>query len=330
MTLILSAICAHQRGSLHPLDYAVQVSDRLLTHRIRDRQKVFDCRSNKTLIYRAKDAFVSIGYAGLAYIDKMPTDEWIAERLWGDSLPPRLPEEPGCLQLSGRAGGPCVRFGRPSLLDIGMTILRIKEDLECTLSLASNIEISIIGWQQSNKHCRPIAVQLIKQEDKEHVSLFHCIPRIWCGMVLLHNGISLSREYWKQKVREPAGKRWPVSSDEILGIFINTAREVSSLNSAVGKHLMCIKMYPELVAEVTFFEDEDHYESRGGKNIRVRYLPWLIGVRSLFSPRWIVSRQIYQFDGVKVVVHGAEPDEGGFRLISFAQRRRPWPPRIGG
>jgi hypothetical protein len=63
-------------------NYFVQVSDRLVTGGSRS-----DPCANKTVVYRARDALVSIGYSGIAYVDQTPTDDWIVEHLWGNSLP---------------------------------------------------------------------------------------------------------------------------------------------------------------------------------------------------------------------------------------------------
>jgi hypothetical protein len=52
----------------------VQVSDRLLTALQQGKSREFDPIANKTLVYRANDALVSIGYSGIAYIDNMPTE----------------------------------------------------------------------------------------------------------------------------------------------------------------------------------------------------------------------------------------------------------------
>jgi hypothetical protein len=46
-----------------------------------------DAVSNKVLVYRARNALVAIGYAGVAYVQGVPTDQWIAEKLWGEPLP---------------------------------------------------------------------------------------------------------------------------------------------------------------------------------------------------------------------------------------------------
>lgn len=76
MTLVLTLVTTR---------YVVQVADRLVT----TDGKRFDPTSNKSLIYLGRNAIVAIAYSGLAYLEGIPTDEWIAQTLWGRKLPRR-------------------------------------------------------------------------------------------------------------------------------------------------------------------------------------------------------------------------------------------------
>jgi hypothetical protein len=79
-----------QTFSLATAEYVLQVSDRLVT-----RAKVgasalthvpFDPDANKNIIFRARDGIVAISFSGNAFIRGVPTDRWIAERLYGSAL----------------------------------------------------------------------------------------------------------------------------------------------------------------------------------------------------------------------------------------------------
>src|SRR5208337_1465023 len=99
MSIVLTAACRL---------FTMQVSDRLITEiRPADRatnqpgaSRPFDALSNKSIVFRAQNAIVSMAYVGSAYLDGKPTDEWIAEQLWGEPLTDRTPD--------GRVG---MRFG---------------------------------------------------------------------------------------------------------------------------------------------------------------------------------------------------------------------------
>jgi hypothetical protein len=74
VTLILTRVSP--RGAL-------QVTDRLVTFAKGD---PFDILANKNILYICRDAAVTIGYTGVAYIDRVPTDVFIAQQLSGLDL----------------------------------------------------------------------------------------------------------------------------------------------------------------------------------------------------------------------------------------------------
>lgn len=73
MTLILTLVTPSQ---------VLQVSDRLVTRGT----SRFDEFANKNVIFLAKNALVTIGYSGLAYLDGVPTDHWLAEQIVDETL----------------------------------------------------------------------------------------------------------------------------------------------------------------------------------------------------------------------------------------------------
>jgi hypothetical protein len=91
MSLVLTAACRL---------FTMQVSDRLISTEHQRTDPPEYALSNKSIVYLALNAIVSMGYVGTAYLEGRPTDEWIAERLWGERLKDRTRD--------GRIG---VRFG---------------------------------------------------------------------------------------------------------------------------------------------------------------------------------------------------------------------------
>ena len=131
MTLVLTLVTTR---------YVMQVADRLVT----TDGKKFDPASNKSLIYLAKNAIVTIGYSGLAYLDGIPTDEWIAQTLWGKELPRRD---------DGRVAGHVLGGGGRQSIDIGRAIERVRSGSENALRKdrtplkARFLQIVLAGWQ---------------------------------------------------------------------------------------------------------------------------------------------------------------------------------------
>lgn len=78
MTLIISEITSR---------WSLQASDRLLTVSKPSGVQAFDRLSNKTVVLHARDGVATLSYTGLAYLNGVPTDTWIAQRLNGDEFP---------------------------------------------------------------------------------------------------------------------------------------------------------------------------------------------------------------------------------------------------
>ncbi|MGU3293873.1 hypothetical protein [Williamsia sp. M5A3_1d] len=66
--------------------YAFHASDRLITRtHPKNQTEAWDIASNKTVIVVGSDCWLVIGYTGLAYLDNLPTDQFIAEAIAGSS-----------------------------------------------------------------------------------------------------------------------------------------------------------------------------------------------------------------------------------------------------
>lgn len=66
--------------------YVYHLSDRLVTRQQRSRFSVFDPNSNKTIVYRARDGYLVVGYTGLAFLDGVPTDKFLAQLIVGQQV----------------------------------------------------------------------------------------------------------------------------------------------------------------------------------------------------------------------------------------------------
>ena len=70
-------------------DVAIQVSDRHLSYAqtVRGRASgLHDVYANKNVVFAPSYGLVSLGYTGLAYLERGPADAWIARQLWLDDL----------------------------------------------------------------------------------------------------------------------------------------------------------------------------------------------------------------------------------------------------
>ena len=63
--------------------YALMVTDRKVTKNGAE----YDPDSNKNIVFSDRNAVVTVGYTGAAYIGTIPTDQWIAQTLTGLNFP---------------------------------------------------------------------------------------------------------------------------------------------------------------------------------------------------------------------------------------------------
>src|SRR5262245_61154483 len=61
--------------------FALLVSDREVSQANAHQVKSYDSHANKSLLCLAPGGIMAIGYTGLAYVGRIPTDQWIAEVL---------------------------------------------------------------------------------------------------------------------------------------------------------------------------------------------------------------------------------------------------------
>lgn len=295
MTLILT--CATPR-------FVVQVSDRLVTRG----GKAFDPASNKAVIYQAENATVAIGYSGLAHIEGLPTDQWIAEKLrYAGSLNP-IPEPQPRLEL-GRV---------EHHMDLGQSLSMLRTECERVYrSMPSNqrerLQISIGGWQLRRRGhrftARPILHLLENGLDAPHRSDFKekALPRYWhysrdgdLYLVTIPDGHFTTAQR-KQFFAEVRCVRNATSlTDLMVATVRNVAQRVTDL---VGGDCMVILMPPPSSQAINA-----KYVPGGlnGESMGPAFSPWVVGQYLASPPAEIVGGWKIGLGVVEVCIEGSQ------------------------
>lgn len=124
-------------------DWALQVSDRLLTVSGGGQVRDFDARANKTIVFHAADGIATLSYTGLGFLERAPTDAWIAHKLNGEEHP----FDPGRVDFTVRFG---IRRSNWPLLGFALRQLatRLSNAAKTDRKLRSlPISIAVAGWQ---------------------------------------------------------------------------------------------------------------------------------------------------------------------------------------
>lgn len=335
MTLALSMITTR---------FVMQVTDRLVTV---DGQP-YDQESNKNIIYVAKNAVVTIGYSGLAYLGSITTDEWIVRTLLGEDPACQNEETRRALRLRGN--------GRKTI-DIGCAIYRVLKksqealEKETVPEKSKSLQIIFAGWQGRRRGgrivCRPITYVVCIEQNKGRIkSSTTTLERYWHynDVVKSKQGIQNPFHVFQvpfattknliQKLAPAAHN--PNKSRQIL---IDEIQSRAANEPTIGKDCMCIyiPIASQQIVEATYIAKDIKPEITSMDEMySVAFSPWIIGPQILSPPMiimgpmtQIIESNIGKFEVcVQAPTQQPKPIGSGPRLISyFSGQRRPLKPK---
>jgi hypothetical protein len=316
LTIILTLACPA---------YVIQVSDRLVSKRLRGALTPYDARANKSLLYQARNALVAIGYASTAYISGVPTDQWIARLLWGKPFP----LGPDGLRI------PKVLGRNPYVPHIDYAVWTIKSALEPIPAALSGLYITVAGWRMRRRYLKPFVLELENPQGSSVLKIGRG-DRYWVEgqNVRLHGiGVELSAEQQRRlasRLREQGAYRgdWRAARQ----VLSETVLELAGTPIGVGANAMSIALpHPKIgIPEVAFLPTEDHDAPLiTGRGITIDvepvfFTPWLIGPMVLYPPSAEVGDTRINLGGTEVHVEGA-PSTKGLLALSTSVRRPPPP-----
>jgi len=289
MTLILT------RASKN---YVLQVTDRLVTRG----RKPFDTLANKNVLYCARNAIVAMGYTGPAYLDGMPTDQWIVEKLTAKKT----------VYHDGKPAA--FGFYKPErFLDIGLSMRMLRTEFEDATSAAvrqdrtsgwraQDFDLCVAGWQwyRRNKPFRPLLLALTKPggstsfqvvEEPRHwhfaSDLTADMPEKRClfrvGAAPVGN---IGNSALRKLVLQLEDKRF----DEAEALLVDCMRDVAARVPEVGRDCLSILLLPPPAARarvryIPATRTEAILISKA-KTIRLpaAFSPWLVGPSGIVAP----------------------------------------------
>ena len=302
MTLILARASA---------EYVLQVTDRLVSKGKQPHDRV----ANKNVLLFAKNAVVSMAYTGHAYLQDIPTDQWIAEKLTGIAVDEETTFHFGKTDLSWR--------------DIGHSLLFLTDQLTRWRKTHDfSLFITVTGWQWNSKgRFRPLD-GLIGPVRGNRAFGIQYEPRHW---------------YWRGECRTSAAPLGPISEAELEelssnllrkpaseaeGLLVNKIREVSRRSSVVGPHCISILLPPPSNPIITVryhmatpSESSKSHELDDDQRVW-GYSPWIIGPRSCYPPHLIVGGRTLKL-GPFSIQYTSNADKNPRYLSAAIGQKRP-------
>jgi hypothetical protein len=242
--------------------YICQASDLLVSSTTSGKAIApYDPKFSKNVIFVAKDALVSIGFTGLAYLRGRPTDEWIASVLAGESL-----EAHGNRGFGTRIRTEAGRYYPANWPDIGFALERLRS--ACALAfadlrrrgqqreLAAGLFMSVVGWQWKwhwqhrtarSHHLRPIICRLIHDQVLGGFALER-IGRYWgweTGQSRLEAVPRMPPEVLNGVVAATLKAQHPLKDSDIENALVDAIRNIAKEpQRGVSADCLSLSMWP--------------------------------------------------------------------------------------
>lgn len=288
--------------------FVAQVTDRLLATQ---KGEPFDALTNKTVVYWAKDAIVSMAYTGPAYIGNWPTDSWIAWKLCGKVLDNFL-----------TTGGILIMRHPPVQHQIGQVVRLLEAELSMSelAHLKNAFALTIVGWKWkiqkkrriTGKH-KPLQVLWTIAKEKGGPLKAEYMPRKYLPGVRFSTAPdeNMSRDKLhelSERIALVAKNFRELSMDDksrlIENEIVRSIREIAIANPFVGTNCMSVLIAPPLIRpiiRIRFLTEEVQNARRLGmesapESHEASFRPWIIG------PNFIMPPQIFTGEWEKVAL----------------------------
>jgi hypothetical protein len=242
MTLVLTVVSRQ---------FTMQVSDRLVSEQRGSLVTPRWSARNKSIVYLARDAFVSISYSGFAMLDGISTDDWMARVItgvadWNGDVIPAIRQRPV-----------------PECRDLGALVTILQRELNAAVSRLSPAlrsiphTVTINGWQWPRRggRARPLHWLIYKPAGEATFRLRNNLGHHWYGDFLLTT-VPLSTPFTDAEMSALVDTVRPAlgSPEALESILVRAVRQVADRFRGIGKHCMSVQIRPP-AATVRFVPD---------------------------------------------------------------------------
>lgn len=293
--------------------FVLQVTDRLVTQA----GKPFDAISNKNLVYIARDGILALGYTGVAFLDGIPTDHWMAEKLTGGAI--KNPRRPGTLQF-----GPLAKW-----CSVGLAEQVLASELNASFSKLTVIpiakrlpfEIQIVGWQWGRgKRPRPFLSSIQKRENTSAFILTHSVRHLGRNFF-----VAVSPEANTHFIGKPsllASLRGIKCADDAERALAKAIHEASLRTPLIGPNCMSILLPPphlrqariRYIGAPAFAQLISASDPARRLTFPAAFSPWVIGPGLIHAPSIISGGFTDNVGGFEVRLEAPEPPVPGIRF----------------
>jgi hypothetical protein len=309
MTLVLTAMTPR---------YVVQAADRLLTKG----KAVHDPAANKTIICRLKNSMMVLSYSGIAYIGRQPTDEWLAELLWGEAIG-RGPDG------SGPAG--LLMGQRPNDWSLDQVVAVLKQKLDSLSRRVidrGGLYLSLAGWRTGREPARAFVIEIQRPRHVRVAAISGTPRRMRPGRAFVIGRIGAN--IVSHRLLAAFDRYRPsrtLNMEDVEQTFVETIRSVARKDRTVGPNVLCTMLPVDRPAICRFHAATVHsarvVHRRGETVIPVAHTPWIMSSGSLHAPQMCAGKWISDLDGHPLVFDAPAPVTGILGIAATLPRPGP-------
>jgi hypothetical protein len=245
--------------------------------------------ANKSILYVGPDGILSLGYTGLAFLEGIPTDQWLVEKMTG--------------LFYRRGARPAVlRFGRlPRWLPVGRVFKELRDELDKLFALPDMqtsvracpfFEVAGTGWQWTRRGlARPVLFGVVKKQVADRFEVDYGPRRM--GRECFISATPDTNANLIDKLSLGARLKKCRSVDETEQLLVDTIRDVASQTPVVGVDCMSILLPPPSVgpARVRYLGTNEiavQVVLPDGKTQSIKpptaFSPWIVGSMAVHAP----------------------------------------------
>jgi hypothetical protein len=316
------------------------VTDRLLT--LPATGEPYDRDANKNIIFHGRDGVAAIAYSGIAWIDGMPTDQWIVETItqeeWGrgehrgsisGGRPKRWPKLGHAMRLVGQAfDEQCRRFPKT----VG----------------AGPFEILAVGYQATHNHAtwfRPITLSYQK-EPATPSGVLSSGPR-WFRHTAAIIGVCPAANLGLLDVAALSAKtRVCEGTEGMARAYVEAVQQAATRSATIGRDCISIeidcpaKRKPEVRVRFSPRPDRPKPDPQRTPSVStaLSFSPWIIGPEQSSAPMVfsLEGWQCHPLGRYEVKMRGTDVTQPvvsgdvGFETVWYVGEHQQRPSRPGG
>jgi hypothetical protein len=280
--------------------YSLCALDRRLTKVDRD-FSLHSNNANKGICLRLRDGIFTIGFTGIAHLNGLPIDDWLASIIMGKKWSKKTPFFELASFSFGRSG--CPEYLNPILKRIHKA-LSYKAVNNAQLRHHS-LEISVSGLRTKNSILFPYLLIIRKPKQSTDIS-YELVDR------------AISRDIGSFKIYISGGydRKYPDIVEFLENAFSSATdlRSTNTVNSLIGKLHMAVRLFSQRekgigadimriahlplaphYSKIDFVpENDEDFRSRFlyGEEAKhpIHYNPWIISAGTRFSPQGIIGK----------------------------------------